>query len=140
MLGNGASGPSSVTLCLRPGPSAACSSRRRVVASGRPGVHEIAGTSLVDPVLRIGVPVRVRHRIEVVQVSKVLVEAVHCRRELVEIAEMVLAELSGFMMTRILGLPPAGRWAGTTAVSNSLTRTGAKLESRPHRRVELGKP
>src|SRR6185437_12109439 len=47
---------------------------------------------LVD---RERVPVRVGQRIEVVQVTKELVEAVHRWQIFVEIAEMVLAELPG---------------------------------------------
>ena len=38
---------------------------------------------------------RVLHRVEVVEVAEELVEAVHGRQELVEVAEVVLAELAG---------------------------------------------
>jgi hypothetical protein len=37
---------------------------------------------------------RVLHRIEVIEVAKELIEAVHCRQKLVEVAEVVLAELT----------------------------------------------
>ena len=46
-------------------------------------------------VRRVRVPVRVGHGVEVVQVAKELIEAVHAGKVFVQIAEMVLAELSG---------------------------------------------
>jgi len=53
---------------------------RLVGAVGRvvgPAMDEIAWSRLVDPLLRIVGPVRVRHGIEVIQVAKVLVKAVY---------------------------------------------------------------
>jgi hypothetical protein len=38
----------------------------RIVDLGRVGMHEIARTVFVDPVLRIVEPVRIRHRVEVI--------------------------------------------------------------------------
>src|SRR4029079_16579239 len=49
---------------------------------------------------REGVPVRIRHGIEVIQVSEELVEAVYRWQELVQIAEMIFAELSGAVSLR----------------------------------------
>ena len=55
----------------------------------------LRGPTCVQQLLRI---VRVRgvlHRVEVIQVAEEFVEAVDGRQELVEIAEVVLAELAG---------------------------------------------
>ena len=76
---------------------------RLVVVVGRPAVHQVA-----RPVLRMegwipgeGVPVGVRHGVEVVQIAEELIEAVQRRQVLVQVAEMVLAELSGGIALRL---------------------------------------
>jgi polyhydroxyalkanoate synthase len=58
---------------------------------------QVAWASFVDPVLRVVEPVRIGHRIEVVQVTEELVEAVHREEILVQVAQMVLAKLPGFV-------------------------------------------
>ena len=84
----------------RPCPSAALG---RVVRVGRPGVDQVARADLVavGRIVREGVPVRIRHRVEVVEVAEELVEAVHRRQELVQVAEVVLAELPGGVALRL---------------------------------------
>ena len=47
------------------------------------------------------VPVRVRHGVEVVQVAEELVEAVQRRQVLVQVAQVVLAELPGGVALRL---------------------------------------
>ena len=68
-----------------------------IVGVARPAMHEVARTDRVPDrgVGRIGIPVRIRHRVEVVQIAEELIEAVHAGKVLVQIAEMVLAELAG---------------------------------------------
>jgi hypothetical protein len=62
-----------------------------------PGVQEIARPHLVAVclIVREGIPIRVRHRIEVIQVTEELLEAMEGRQILAEIAEVVFAELPG---------------------------------------------
>ena len=69
----------------------------RIVGVGRIAVDQAARAVLVVVVLvdRERVPVRIGHRVEVVQISEELIEAVHGREILVQVAEMVLAELPG---------------------------------------------
>ena len=64
-------------------------------------MHQIARAGLVDPVLGIVEPIGVRHGVEVVQVAEELVEAVHRRQVLVQVAEVVLAELPGGVALRL---------------------------------------
>ena len=68
---------------------------RRIVDVGRIGMHQVARAVFVDPVLRIIEPVRIGHRVEVIEVTEEFVEAVHRRQIFVHVAEMVLAELPG---------------------------------------------
>ena len=75
-------------------PSAAS---RWVVRVGRPAVGQIARAGFVDPVLRIIEPVGVGHGIEVVEIAKEFVEAMHAREILIQVAEVVLAKLAGFV-------------------------------------------
>ena len=63
-------------------------------------MHQVARAGFVNPVLGIIEPVRVRHRVEVVQVTEEFVEAVNRRQVLVQIAEVVLAELAGGVTLR----------------------------------------
>ena len=69
----------------------------RVVRVGRPAVDQVARADFVAVglIIRKRVPVGVRHRVEVIQVAEELIEAMQCRQVLVQIAEMVLAELAG---------------------------------------------
>jgi hypothetical protein len=52
-------------------------------------------------VLRVVEPVRIGHCVEVVQVAEELVEPVHRREELVQVAQMVLAELPSLVAERL---------------------------------------
>ena len=67
----------------------------RIVAVRRPGVDHVARTDHVLQCLWIVAMRRVLHRVQMVEVAEELVEPVHGRQELVEIAEVVLAELAG---------------------------------------------
>jgi hypothetical protein len=58
-------------------------------------MDHVARTDLVQQILRIGGMRRVFHRVKVIEVAEELVEAVHRRQEFVQIAKMVLAELTG---------------------------------------------
>ncbi len=74
-----------------------------VVRVRRPAMDQAARAILVVVFLvhRERIPVRVRHRVEVVQVAEELVEAVQRRQELVQVAEVVLAELAGGVALRL---------------------------------------
>ena len=67
----------------------------RVVLVRRPAVDHVARADLVQQLLRVVGVRRVFHRVEVIEVAEELVEAVDGRQELVEVAEVVLAELAG---------------------------------------------
>ena len=79
---------------------------RRVVLVGRPGVDDAARPEALAEVREV-----VRRRVvrelglllgvEVVEVAEELVEAVHGRQELVQVAEVVLAELPGRVAERL---------------------------------------
>ena len=58
-------------------------------------MDHVARADLVQQFLRIVGVGRVLHRVEVIEVAEELVEAVHRRQELVQVAEVVLAELAG---------------------------------------------
>ena len=61
----------------------------------------LRGPTCVLERLRIVRVARVFHRVEVIEVAEELIEAVHGRQELVEVAEMVLAELAGGVAHRL---------------------------------------
>src|SRR6476469_5457244 len=66
MSGKGAKGPSSSIFCLPTLPQRGCSVGSSVV--GRPAVDQIAGADFVaiGLIIREGVPIGIRHRIEVI--------------------------------------------------------------------------
>ena len=74
-----------------------------IVRVRRPAMHETARAVLVVKrlVVRERVPIRVRHCVEVIEVTEELIEAVHRRQELVQIAEVVFAELPGRVALRL---------------------------------------
>ncbi len=57
-------------------------------------VDHVARADLVQQLLRVGGVRGVLHRVEVIQVAEELIEAVDGGQELIEIAEVVLAELA----------------------------------------------
>ena len=57
-------------------------------------MNHVARADLVQQLLRVIGVRRIFHRVEVIEVAEELVEAVNGRQELVEIAEVVLAELA----------------------------------------------
>ncbi len=67
----------------------------RVVHVGGPGVEHVARADRVLGRRRVVRVAGVFHRVEVVEVAEELVEAVDGRQELVEVAQVVLAELTG---------------------------------------------
>ena len=58
-------------------------------------MDHVARPDLVFQRVRIVAVAGVLHRVEVVQIAEELIEAVHRGQELVEVAQMVLAELAG---------------------------------------------
>src|SRR5258705_10680192 len=57
-------------------------------------MNHVAGTDAGQQRLRVVAVGRVLHRVEVIEVAIELIEAVHGRQELVEVTQVVLAELS----------------------------------------------
>src|SRR6266576_5686537 len=68
-----------------------------VILVCRPAVDEIARPGLVDPILRVIEPVRIRHGIEVIEVAKEFVEAVNGWEILIQVPKVVFAKLGGFV-------------------------------------------
>ena len=66
----------------------------RVILIRRPGVDHVARADFVQQLLRVAGVRGVLHRVEVIEVAEELVEPVDGGQELIEIAEVVLAELA----------------------------------------------
>ena len=97
----------------------------RVVLIGRPAVNHVARADFVQQFLRIGGVRRVFHRVEVIEVAEELVEPVNRGQELVEITEVVLAELARGVAH---GLEHGGDGAGLGGQSE----LGTRLADRGH--------
>ncbi len=67
----------------------------RIVDVGGPAVQHVARSDLVLQRLRVGAVRRVLHRVQVIEVAEELVESVQRGQELVAVAQVILAELSG---------------------------------------------
>src|SRR5581483_8853039 len=96
----------------------------RVVSLRCPAMHEVARTGFVYPALRIIKPVRVRHRIEMVQIAEEFVEAMQTRKILVEISQVVLAELRRLVTLRLEHRGESHRMRWNTHVGARLTHGG----------------
>src|SRR3954467_15547532 len=70
---------------------------RGVVYVRRPAMDEIARTDRGLPFRRIGVIERILHCVQVIKITEKLVETMVRREKLVPVAEVVLAELAGFV-------------------------------------------
>src|SRR5262245_47570159 len=103
IFGNGGSGPSSMILCLPTLPHRGITVL--IIRFGGKAVDEVARPVLVEVLFVHGerMPVRVRHSVQVVQVSKVLVEAVYGWQKLVQVTEVVLAKLARDIALRFQG-------------------------------------
>ena len=66
----------------------------RVILVRRPAMNHVARADFVQQLLRVGGVRGVFHRVEVIEVAEELVEAVDGGQELIEIAQVVLAELA----------------------------------------------
>src|SRR3954471_18747401 len=71
--------------------------RPAVVYVRRPAMDEIARTDHGLPFRRIGVIERILHCVQVIKITEKLVETMVRREKLVPVAEVVLAELAGFV-------------------------------------------
>src|SRR5205823_5097227 len=80
---------------LAPARVSGCVIRRR-----GPGVNHVAWADLVQELLRIVGMRRVLHRVQVIQVAEEFVEAVDGGQELIEIAQVIFAELAGRVALR----------------------------------------
>ncbi len=74
---------------------------RRVVGGRGPAVYEVPRSHHVPQVLRIVRVTGVLHRVQMVEIPVEFVEAVHRGQELVQVAEVVLAELAGGVAHRL---------------------------------------
>ena len=72
----------------------------RVVRIGRPGMNHVARTDDVQQILRVVRMRRVFHRVQVIQVAEEFIEAVDGGQELILVAKVVLAELTGRVALR----------------------------------------
>ena len=99
MSGNGAKGPSSTIFCLPILPQRGCSVG--VVGVGRIAMHQIARAGLVDPILRDSRTNRDPTSRRGGKIAEEFVEAMHRRQILVQVAEMVLAELARGIALRL---------------------------------------
>src|SRR5262249_53541886 len=68
---------------------------RWVVAVGRPGVNHVARADRGLECLGVVAMRGILHRIQMIEITKEFIEAVDGRQKLVEITEVVLAELTG---------------------------------------------
>ena len=86
----------------------------RIVLVGRITVDQASRTVSVVVLLvgREGIPVRIGHRVEVVQVSEELIEAMHRREKFVQVTEVVLAELAGGIALRLCAVARVTACAG----------------------------
>ena len=103
-------------------------------------MDQIPGAGLIDPVLRVVKPVRVRHGIEVVQVAEEFVEAMDGGQVFVQIAQMVLAELPGSVA---LGLKHRGQGDGLIRhahIGSGLSHRGQTGADRQLPSDEVGAP
>ena len=82
---------------------------RRIVGRRRPRMHHVARAHRGAQLLRVVRVARILHRVEVIEVAVELVEAVHRRQELVQVAEVVLAELAGGVAHRLQRRGDGGR-------------------------------
>ena len=103
-------------------------------------MHQVARPVLVDPVLRVVEPVRVRHRVQVVQVAEELVEAVHRRQVLVQVAQVVLAELAGCIAKRLQHGGQRDRLGGHTDIGSGLADGGQTRAEGQLAGDEIGAP
>src|SRR5689334_5477114 len=76
---------------------------RRIVGIRRPGVNHVAGPDLVLHGRRVIAMRWIFHRVEVIEIAKELIEAVHRWQVFVAITQMVLAELAGGVAHRLQG-------------------------------------
>ena len=96
----------------------------RVVLVGRPAMDHVARADLVLQLGRVGVEGRVLHRVEVVEVAEELVEPVDRGQELVEVAQVVLAELAGGVAHRLEGRGDGRRRGGHADLGAGLADGG----------------
>ncbi len=68
---------------------------RGIVHVGRPAMHHVARADHVQKILRVVGVRRIFHRVQVIQIAEEFVEPMDRGQELIEVAEMVLAELAG---------------------------------------------
>ena len=97
----------------------------RVVRVRRPAMDHVARADDVQQVLRIVGMRRVFHRVQVIQVAEELVEAVDGGQELIEVAQVVLAELAGGVALRF-------ERGGNRAGFRRDAGLGARLADRGH--------
>src|SRR5206468_4735725 len=96
-----------------------------VIRSGRPGMDHVAGADFIQQLLRVVGMRRVFHRVQVIEVAEEFVEAVDGRQEFIQIAEMVLAELSSLIA---LGFEGGSDRAGFSRYAD----LGPRLADRRH--------
>ena len=100
---------------------------------------QVARTDRSLQVLRVvGIPERVLHRVEVIEIAEELVEAVHAWQIFVAVAEMVLAELPGGVAHRLQRGGDGRRLCGHADVGAGLTDGGQAGADRQLAGDEIG--
>ena len=115
--------PASSIFCLPILPQRGISVASSVSVAQR--VDHVARADLVQQILRVVGMRRVFHRVQVIQVAEEFVEAVDGGQELIEIAQVVLAELAGGVALRF-------ERGGDRAGLGRYADLGARLADRGH--------
>ena len=97
---------------------------RRIVCGRGPRVDHVARPDLIQEFLRIGGMRGIFHGIEVIEVAEELIEAVDGRQKLIEVAEVVLAELAGGVPHRLQDGGDGAGLGGEPGLGSSLADGG----------------
>ena len=97
---------------------------RLVIRVRGPRVHQVARADRGLPFRRISVIERILHCVQMIKITKILVEAVVGRQELIPVAEVVLAKLAGGITQRLEGRRDGWRLIGHAQCRAGLTDGG----------------
>src|SRR6476660_8436616 len=76
---------------------------RGIISIRRPAMDQVTRADSRLPFRRIGVPERILHRVQMIEITEVFIEPMHRRQKFVAVAEMVLAKLSRSVAHRLEG-------------------------------------
>ena len=89
-------------------------------------MNEVARPDSVSDswIRRIGIPIRIGHGVEVIEISEEFVEAVHAWKIFVQVTQMIFAELSGGVPHRLERGGDGRCLRGQTDIRACLTNRG----------------